>query len=95
VDNAAGHINFSATKFADPYPSGGFRAATVRFRAKAVTAGTAVTLARTAVRWTLEGMASEEINARWQDFMAPHLENLSSAHADESMIELGDVFHLD
>lgn len=43
----------------------------------------------------LDGMAAEAINARWQDFMAPYLENLGGAHADESMIELREVFHLD
>jgi L-rhamnose mutarotase len=44
---------------------------------------------------SLAGMAKEEINARWQDFMAPYFENLSGAHADESMAELKEVFHLD
>jgi L-rhamnose mutarotase len=42
---------------------------------------------------SLAGMAKEEINARWQDFMAPYFENLSGAHADESMVELEEVFH--
>ena len=40
-------------------------------------------------------MAKEEINARWQEFMAPYFENLSGAHADESMVELKEVFHTD
>ena len=43
----------------------------------------------------LEGMSREEVNARWQDFMAPFFENLGGAHADESMIEMEEVFHLD
>jgi L-rhamnose mutarotase len=43
----------------------------------------------------LAGMSHEEINARWQNFMAPYFENLSGAHADESMVELEEVFHLD
>ena len=43
----------------------------------------------------LAGMAKEEINAKWQEFMAPYFENLSGAHADESMIQLEEVFHLD
>jgi L-rhamnose mutarotase len=43
----------------------------------------------------LNGMAQEEINAQWQDFMAPYFEDLGSAHADESMVELEEVFHLD
>ena len=43
----------------------------------------------------LDGMSKEEINAKWQDFMAPYIENLSGAHADQSMVELEEVFHLD
>ncbi len=43
----------------------------------------------------LDGMASEEINAKWQDFMAPYFEGLGGALADESMLELEQVFHLD
>lgn len=43
----------------------------------------------------LAGMAKEEINAKWQTFMAPYFEGLGGAHADESMIELEEVFHLD
>lgn len=41
------------------------------------------------------GMALEEINARWQDSMAPFFEGLGGAHADEGMLELREVFHLD
>jgi len=44
---------------------------------------------------SLEGMSKEAINAKWQEFMAPYFENLGGAHADESMIELEEVFHLD
>jgi L-rhamnose mutarotase len=43
----------------------------------------------------LAGMSREAINARWQEFMAPYFENLSGAHADESMVELEEMFHLD
>ena len=43
----------------------------------------------------LAGMSQEEINKKWQDFMAPYFENLSGTHADESMVELEEVFHLD
>lgn len=43
----------------------------------------------------LDGMTREEINARWQDTMAPFFENLAGAHADQSMVELQEVFHLD
>jgi L-rhamnose mutarotase len=41
------------------------------------------------------GMASEAINATWQDFMAPYFESLELTHADEMMIELEEVFHTD
>ena len=43
---------------------------------------------------SLDGMAGAEINAKWQEFMAPYFENLSGSHADESMVELEEVFHL-
>lgn len=44
---------------------------------------------------SLAGMAREEINAKWQEFMAPYFENLGGSHADENMQELVEVFHLD
>ena len=43
----------------------------------------------------LDGMAKEEINSRWQDFMAPFFENLAGAHADQSMVQVEEIFHLD
>lgn len=43
----------------------------------------------------LDGMSREEVNARWQEFMAPSFEGLGGAHPDETMIELEEVFHLD
>ena len=43
---------------------------------------------------SLDGMAREEINRRWQDFMAPYFEGVG-AHADKMMMELEEVFHLD
>lgn len=43
----------------------------------------------------LDGMAQEEVNARWQEFMAPYFEALGGARPDEMMLELGEVFHLD
>ena len=46
VDNTAGRIDFSATKFTNPYLSGVFTAATIRFKAKAVTPGTRVQFVR-------------------------------------------------
>jgi len=44
---------------------------------------------------SLDGMSREAVNAKWQEFMAPYFEDLGGAHADESMIELEEVFHLD
>jgi L-rhamnose mutarotase len=43
----------------------------------------------------LEGMSLADVNAKWQDFMAPFFENLGGAHADQNMQELVEVFHLD
>jgi L-rhamnose mutarotase len=43
----------------------------------------------------LDGMAKEEINAKWQAFMAPYFENLGGQYPDESMVELEEVFHLE
>ena len=42
-----------------------------------------------------DGMAREEVNARWQAFMAPYFENLGGAFPDQGLIELQEVFHLD
>jgi L-rhamnose mutarotase len=44
---------------------------------------------------SLAGMAQEEVNARWQAFMAPYFEGIGGAHADQSMQELVEVFHMD
>jgi L-rhamnose mutarotase len=44
---------------------------------------------------SLDGMAREEVNARWQEFMAPYFENLGGSRPDEGMLELEEVFHLD
>jgi L-rhamnose mutarotase len=43
----------------------------------------------------LDGMSKEQVNARWQDFMAPYFEQLGGKHADENMLQLEEVFHLD
>ena len=43
----------------------------------------------------LAGMAKEEVNARWQEFMAPYFERLEGGHPDQAMLELEEVFHLD
>jgi L-rhamnose mutarotase len=42
----------------------------------------------------LAGMSKEEINTRWQEFMAPYFENLGGLHPDEGMLEMEEVFHL-
>ena len=44
---------------------------------------------------SLDGMAKEAINDKWQEFMAPYFESPDGAHADEMMVELTEVFHLD
>ncbi len=41
------------------------------------------------------GMAKKEVNARWQAEMAPFFEALEGRKADESMMPLEEVFHLD
>ena len=41
-----------------------------------------------------EGMSREEINAKWQESMAPFFEGIAG-HADDNMVELTEVFHLD
>lgn len=43
----------------------------------------------------LEGMSKEEINKKWQESVAPFFEDLNGNHADEVMMELEEVFHLD
>ena len=40
-------------------------------------------------------MATEDINSKWQDFMAPYFENIGDQHPDENMMELEEVFHTD
>ncbi len=40
-------------------------------------------------------MGSKEINAKWQKMMAPYFEIPAGNHADEMMLELEEVFHLD
>ena len=42
-----------------------------------------------------EGIAGNDVNARWQAFMAPYFEALGGARPDEMMVELEEVFHLD
>ena len=43
----------------------------------------------------LAGMAGEEANARWQEFMSPYFEALGGKHPDQNMVELEEIFHSD
>jgi len=40
-------------------------------------------------------MATREVNDRWQTSMAPFFEQIGGGKADENMIKLEEVFHLD
>lgn len=41
------------------------------------------------------GMASKEVNARWQADMAPFFEQLAGQRPDEGLLVLEEVFHLE
>ncbi|MBI21177.1 MAG: L-rhamnose mutarotase [Chloroflexi bacterium] len=41
----------------------------------------------------LERMSREEINDKWQDFMAPYFEIPEGTHPDGNMIQLKEIFH--
>lgn len=41
------------------------------------------------------GMAKEDVNARWQQSMAPFFEGIGGKHADEGLTELEQVFFLE
>ena len=43
---------------------------------------------------SVQGMAGEEINTKWQEMMAPFFADISG-HPDESLLRLEEVFHLD
>ncbi len=43
----------------------------------------------------LQGMKATDVNARWQQSMAPFFESASGAHADDQMKPLEEIFHLD
>lgn len=43
----------------------------------------------------LAGMADEEANAGWQEFMSPYFEALGVNHPDQNMVELKEIFHLE
>ncbi len=42
----------------------------------------------------LDGMADEDVNTRWQEFMSPYFESSDGGRPDESMVELEEVFHV-
>ncbi len=42
----------------------------------------------------LRGMATREVNERWQREMAPFVEALDGRRPDEGMLRLEEVFHL-
>jgi len=44
---------------------------------------------------SLDGMAKEAINLKWQEFMGPYFEALGGGRPDQTMLELEEVFHLD
>lgn len=44
---------------------------------------------------SIAGMAKEEINLKWQAFMAPYFEGLGGSRPDETMLELEEYFHVD
>jgi len=43
----------------------------------------------------LEGMAEKDVNRKWQETMAPFFENPEGTHADQVMLRLEEIFHLD
>ncbi|CAB4751687.1 MAG: L-rhamnose mutarotase [Actinobacteria bacterium] len=43
----------------------------------------------------LDGMASTEVNARWQAEMAPFFESLDGKRPDEAFVPLAEIFHLE
>ena len=43
---------------------------------------------------SLDGMAGEEVNRHWQEFMAPFFEIPPGADPDQMMVELEEVFDL-
>lgn len=49
----------------------------------------------TDLQTALAGMAAEEVNTRWQTFMAPYFEGLGGSFADQMLVELEEVFHLE
>jgi hypothetical protein len=63
VDNTAGRIDFSASKYSSPYLTGSFSAATIRFRAKAAVESTPINFMRSGVRQSALLQGGESLNA--------------------------------
>lgn len=42
----------------------------------------------------LAGMASKDVNGRWQTEMAPFFENIEGLRPDEAFLRLDEIFHL-
>lgn len=40
-------------------------------------------------------MSKKDVNKRWQEDMAPFFDSLDGRYADESMVQLEEVFHLE
>ena len=40
-------------------------------------------------------MSTEDINSKWQDFMAPYFENIGNNYPEKRIINLEEVFHTD
>ena len=51
--------------------------------------------AEESLQTSLDAMAKEAINLKWQEFMAPYFESLAGSRPDETMIQLEEYFHLD
>lgn len=49
----------------------------------------------TDLQTALNGMSKEAINTKWQEMMAPFFESVSGGRADEILVELEEVFHMD
>ena len=49
--------------------------------------------AEESIEKSLEGMAGEEVNLRWQEFMNEYFESLTG-RVDQSMLQLEHVFYL-
>ena len=63
VNNTAGQINFAASQTANPYLKGAFKAATIRFKAKAATPGTPVQFVRDGTRRSDLGLGGDRLGA--------------------------------